>query len=117
MELDADALPPAGVPVGPRISAFPPVYIDLAFVGPRDVPAAEVESGIRSAAGDLLEDVRLFDAYEGSSVEQGMRSLAYRLTLRAPDRTLTSADTQRVVTQVEMHLLQRGLSIRSSSGG
>jgi phenylalanyl-tRNA synthetase beta chain len=92
MELDADALPPAEVPVGPRISAFPPVLLDVALQAPADVPAADVESALRDGAGELLESVRLFDVYSGPPVPEGQRSLAYSLTLRAPDRTLTGEE-------------------------
>jgi phenylalanyl-tRNA synthetase beta chain len=92
MELDVDALPPAPVPVGPRISTFPPVLIDLALVVRDDVPAAEVADALRDGAGELLEDLRLFDLYTGPQVGDGRKSLAYALTLRAPDRTLTSEE-------------------------
>ncbi|HEX2073290.1 MAG TPA: phenylalanine--tRNA ligase subunit beta, partial [Geodermatophilus sp.] len=96
MELDLDALPPAGVPVGPRISAFPPVLLDLALVVRDDVPAAEVAAAITEGAGELLESLRLFDVYTGPPVPAGSRSLAYALTLRAPDRTLTSEEATAV---------------------
>src|SRR3954466_8837325 len=96
MELDVDALPPARVPVGPRISTFPPVLIDLALVVPDDVPAAEVGDALREGAGELLESLRLFDVYTGPQVGTGRKSLAYALTLRAPDRTLTSEEATAV---------------------
>jgi phenylalanyl-tRNA synthetase beta chain len=96
MELDLDALPAAPVPVGPRISAFPPVLLDLALVVADDVPAAEVDAALREGAGELLEDLRLFDVYTGPPVPAGSRSLAYALTLRAPDRTLTSEEATAV---------------------
>ena len=96
MELDADALPPAAVPVGPPISAFPPVLLDLAMVVGDDVPAAAVDAALREGAGELLEDLRLFDVYNGAPVPAGFRSLAYALTLRAPDRTLTSEEATAV---------------------
>jgi phenylalanyl-tRNA synthetase beta chain len=90
MELDVDALPPAEVPVGPKVSSFPPVLLDLALVVRDEVPAAEVDAALREGAGKLLEDLRLFDVYTGAPVPAGHRSLAYAVTLRAPDRTLTS---------------------------
>jgi phenylalanyl-tRNA synthetase beta chain len=96
MELDVDALPGAAVPVGPQISAFPPVLIDLALVVRDDVPAAEVAAALREGAGALLEDLRLFDVYTGPPVPAGSRSLAYALTLRAPNRTLTSEEATAV---------------------
>jgi phenylalanyl-tRNA synthetase beta chain len=96
MELDVDALPPAPVPVGPHVSTFPPVLIDLALVVRDDVPAAEVADALREGAGELLEALRLFDVYTGPPVPEGSRSLAYALTLRAPDRTLTSDEATAV---------------------
>ncbi|MCW2700663.1 MAG: phenylalanyl-tRNA synthetase, beta subunit [Blastococcus sp.] len=96
MELDVDALPPAAVPVGPPISTFPPVLIDLALVVGEDVPAAEVDEALREGAGELLESLRLFDVYTGPPVPAGSRSLAYALTLRAPARTLTSEEATTV---------------------
>jgi phenylalanyl-tRNA synthetase beta chain len=105
MELDVDALPAAEVPVGPPISAFPPVYLDLAFVVAESVTAAELESAIRESAGELLEGVRLFDVYIGPQLEAGRKSLAYSLTLRAPDRTLSGEEVgvvrDRVIAFVE----------------
>jgi phenylalanyl-tRNA synthetase beta chain len=96
MELDVDALPPRQVATGPRISTFPPVLIDLALVVAADVPAADVETALRAGAGALVEDLRLFDVYTGAPVPEGHRSLAYALTLRAPDRTLTSEEATAV---------------------
>jgi phenylalanyl-tRNA synthetase beta chain len=96
MELDVDALPPAQVAVGPHVSTFPPVLLDLALVVADDVPAAEVETALREGAGELLEALRLFDVYTGAPVPAGSRSLAYALTLRAPDRTLTSEEATAV---------------------
>jgi phenylalanyl-tRNA synthetase beta chain len=92
MEMDVDALPGASVPVGPAISAFPPVHLDIALVVADDVPAAEVTDALSDGAGELLESLRLFDVYTGAPVPAGHRSLAYALTLRAPDRTLTTEE-------------------------
>ncbi|HEV7869903.1 MAG TPA: phenylalanine--tRNA ligase subunit beta [Modestobacter sp.] len=92
MELDVDALPPAPIRVGPHVSTFPPVLVDLALVVPDDVPAATVEEALWDGAGELLESLRLFDVYTGAPVPAGSRSLAYALTLRAPDRTLTGEE-------------------------
>ena len=56
------------------------------------VPAAEVEAALAAGAGELLEDVRLFDVYTGEQVGEGRKSLAYTLRFRAPDRTLTAEE-------------------------
>jgi phenylalanyl-tRNA synthetase beta chain len=72
------------------------VLIDLALVVDGDVPAAELEAALRGGAGELLEDLRLFDVYTGAPIPAGKKSLAYALTLRAPDRTLTSEEATAV---------------------
>ena len=71
------------------ISPFPAVHEDLAIVVNADVTAVSVESVIRRAGGYLLQDVQLFDVYEGEQVGKGKKSLAYHLTFQAPDKTLT----------------------------
>ncbi len=50
----------------------------------------DVEQALVDGAGTLLEEVRLFDVYSGAQVGDGRKSLAYKLTFRAPDRTLTA---------------------------
>jgi len=55
-----------------------------------------VEAARRAGAGELLEDLRLFDVYAGHPVPEGSRSLAYAMTLRAPDRTLTGDEADGV---------------------
>ncbi|MFC0528565.1 phenylalanine--tRNA ligase subunit beta [Phytohabitans kaempferiae] len=90
MELNLDALPEAGVTPAPRISGFPPALIDVALVVDAAVPAGDVRDALVTGAGDLLESVRLFDVYTSAQqLGEGRKSLAYKLTFRAPDRTLT----------------------------
>ena len=61
----------------------------MSLVVPQEVPAADVQAALVAGAGDLLESVRLFDVYASEQLGEGLRSLAYKLTFRAPDRTLT----------------------------
>jgi phenylalanyl-tRNA synthetase beta chain len=82
----------AGPVQGPSLSAYPVATQDVALIVDEEVPAAAVESSLRSGAGPLLEDLWLFDVYTGSQVGEGRKSLAYTLRFRAPDRTLTSAE-------------------------
>jgi phenylalanyl-tRNA synthetase beta chain len=89
MELTLDALPLPGVVPAPAISSFPPALIDVALVVDTGTPAAAVQEALVTGAGELLESVRLFDVYTGEQVGEGRKSLAYKLTFRAPDRTLT----------------------------
>ncbi|MCX5117340.1 phenylalanine--tRNA ligase subunit beta [Micromonospora sp. NBC_00362] len=89
MELNLDTLPPTPVTPAPTVSGFPPALIDVALVVDDSVPAEQVRRALEAGAGELLEDVRLFDVYSGAQLGAGRRSLAYKLTFRAPDRTLT----------------------------
>ncbi len=66
---------------------------DVALVVDESVPAGDVEAALREGAGELLESVRLFDVYTGEQVGAGKKSLAFALRFRAPDRTLTEAET------------------------
>jgi phenylalanyl-tRNA synthetase beta chain len=92
MELNLDAVPAAPVVDAPRLSSFPPALIDVALVLDASVPAAEVEAVLVAGAGDLLESAHLFDVYSSAQLGEGQRSLAYKLTFRAPDRTLTAEE-------------------------
>jgi len=92
LEVDLSAVPLPGLTPAPRLSNFPAALIDVALVVPSEVPAAEVERSIVDGIGPLLESVRLFDVYTGAQVGEGRKSLAYKLVLRAPDRTLTAEE-------------------------
>lgn len=73
-------------------SIFPPVIFDLAFAAPSDVPARAVIDAASAAAGDLLENISLFDVFEGESIGEGAVSYALNFRLRASDRTMTDAE-------------------------
>ncbi len=75
------------------LSRFPASSIDLAFVLPDSVPAADVERTLRASAGELLEAVRSFDEFRSDALGPDRRSLAFALRFRAPDRTLNDAET------------------------
>jgi phenylalanyl-tRNA synthetase beta chain len=92
LELNADALfeAAADVIVARHISSFPVATQDVALVVPQEIPADDVLSALREGAGELLEDVALFDVYAGKGIEEGKKSLAFSLRFRAADRTLTA---------------------------
>jgi phenylalanyl-tRNA synthetase beta chain len=73
-------------------SRFPASSVDLAFVLPDTVAAADVAATIRAATGDALEDLRLFDVFTSDALGAGRRSLAFALRFRVPDRTLTDTE-------------------------
>jgi phenylalanyl-tRNA synthetase beta chain len=95
LEIDLDLLMATApeVVTGPEFSTYPVAKEDVALVVADSVTAAEVEAALREGAGELLESVRLFDLYTGTQVGEGRKSLAFALRFRAPDRTLTEAET------------------------
>ncbi|BCW51603.1 phenylalanine--tRNA ligase subunit beta [Arthrobacter sp. StoSoilB13] len=92
VEVNVEALfeAAADVIVAKHISGFPVATQDVALVVPQDVPADQVLAALREGAGELLEDVALFDVYVGPGIEEGKKSLAFGLRFRAADRTLTA---------------------------
>ena len=123
---NADVAPPgehAHALEAPRVRRASPKYrplpttpssdFDLALLVPDGVRAADVERVIRSSAGDLLERLMAFDVYEGAGVAPGSRSVAWRLTLRHPERTLRDKEIEgrrsRILTalQTELNVRQR----------
>jgi phenylalanyl-tRNA synthetase beta chain len=95
LEVDLDALMAAAPPVvpAPRFSTYPVAKEDVALVVDADLPAAVLAATLREGAGELCEAVRLFDVYTGAQIGPGKKSLAFALRFRAPDRTLTEAET------------------------
>jgi phenylalanyl-tRNA synthetase beta chain len=77
----------------PSLSTFPVAKEDVALVVPDEVSADDLARTLREGAGDLCESVRLFDVYTGAQIGAGRKSLAFALRFRAPDRTLTEAET------------------------
>ncbi|MCE5203146.1 MAG: phenylalanine--tRNA ligase subunit beta [Actinomycetia bacterium] len=89
-----------------EVPRFPAVKVDVALVVDDSVTAERVGQAIRSAGGPLLESVRLFDVYrdpEGATVRrvrEGAKSLAFSLTYRAADRTLTDDEVRSIHERV-----------------
>lgn len=73
-------------------SVFPPVVFDLAFAVDLDVAASVVTAAVREGASGMLESVDVFDVFTGESIGEGRKSVAVRIHLRAPDRTLTDEE-------------------------
>jgi phenylalanyl-tRNA synthetase beta chain len=89
VELDLDAIPLTEPLPAPSVSPFPAVFQDVSLVVAEDADAAAVVDAVRQGAGELLEDVRLFDVYTGPQIGEGRKSLTLALRFRAVDRTLT----------------------------
>jgi len=79
---------------------FPAVPRDIAVVVRDEVYVADLIKAISKAAGDILEDVSLFDVYKGSQVPEGMKSTAFALTFRSPDRTLKDEEVNKAMERI-----------------
>ncbi|MDI3339502.1 MAG: phenylalanine--tRNA ligase subunit beta [Sphaerobacter sp.] len=89
------------------VSRYQSVEQDFAIVVDEAVPAEAVAEAIRSGAGPLATDVRLFDIYRGPAIPAGTKSLAYRVTLEAPDRPLSEKELERVRSRIEGQVKRR----------
>ena len=99
VKLPSDPIPADPVTFEP-LPQFPAAERDLALLVPDRVSAYDVATLIRARGGVLLESVELFDLYRGEGVEEGKRSLAYRLRFRSPDRTLKDKQVDKAVSAI-----------------
>ena len=91
---------------------FPASTRDLALLCDEELPVLTIEKAIRQGAGKLLEQVRLFDVYRGRQVPEGKKSVAYNITMRAADRTLTDEEADRAVQKILRLLEEKGVTLR-----
>ena len=96
-----------------HLPRFPASTRDLAFVCARDIPVLRIEREIADAVGKILESILLFDVYEGAQIAEGMKSVAFNLTLRSPERTLTDEEADAAVKRAIAALEKLGIHLRS----
>ena len=94
-----------------KVSSYPSVTRDFAFVQESSQPYARIEEAVwhfaktDKGAGELLRSVEVFDVYEGERIEEGKRSVAIQVVFQADDRTLTDEEllgvSERLVAQLE----------------
>ena len=81
---------------------FPAVERDLAVVVEDHVAAGALLATIKEVGGDYLEQAGAFDEYHGPQVPEGHKSIAFTLTFRSPERTLTDAEVDKVMTDIKV---------------
>jgi phenylalanyl-tRNA synthetase beta chain len=107
-EIDVEpVLAAAQIPRAQPLPRYPAVDRDLAVVVAEHVAASSLLATIHEAAGDLLVLARAFDEYHGSQVPEGSKSIAFTLTFRSPERTLTDAEVDKVMTEIRFALEKR----------
>lgn len=92
---------------------FPATTRDLAVVCDDEIPVAHLEKAIKSAVGNILESVKLFDVYKGKQIADGKKSVAYSLTLRSHDGTLTDEQADSAVKKALKELAKLGAELRA----
>ena len=92
---------------------FPASARDLALLCDDSLPVLTMEKAIKNAAGKILEKVELFDVYKGSQIQQGKKSVAFNITMRAADRTLTDEEVGAAMSRILKAMEELGAQIRS----
>ncbi len=93
------------------IPKFPPVKRDIAVLVDKGLPVSEVQRVIEESA-KFLEKVELFDVYEGKGIPEGKKSVAFSLTFRAPDRTLSDEEVNEIIGGIIDKLSKIGATLR-----
>jgi phenylalanyl-tRNA synthetase beta chain len=107
-EIDVEpVLAASRIPRAQPLPRFPAVERDLAVVVEETVAAGAALASIKELGGDLLETSHAFDEYRGAQVPDGHKSIAFTLTFRSPERTLTDAEVDRVMSEIKLGLEKR----------
>lgn len=96
-----------------RLPRFPAVTRDIALLVDKKVAVAELEETITKASGELLDTVKLFDVYQGAQIPAGKKSVAYAISFRAADRSLTNEEINKVFNKIVKDLeYKNGATLR-----
>ncbi len=92
---------------------FPASTRDMALLCDDALPVLTIEKAVRASVGEILESIELFDHYKGSQIPQGKKSLAFALSMRADDRTLTDAEVNAAMERALAAVTALGAQLRS----
>lgn len=92
---------------------FPSTTRDIAVTCDDIIPVMELEKAMKSAAGKVIEKIELFDVYRGKQIDEGKKSVAFSLKMRAADRTLTDSEADSAVKKILKALENLGAVLRS----
>ncbi len=91
---------------------FPASTRDLALLCDDALPVLKLEKAIKAACGKICENVALFDVYKGAQIEAGKKSVAFNITMRAADRTLTDEEVGAAMEKVVAAVTELGCIVR-----
>ena len=89
-----------GDPIYTPLPKFPAVTRDIAVVCKNEVTVGQLTDCIRRGAKGLLKSANLFDIYQGPGIPEGSKSVAFNLTLRADERSITSEEADEDVKSI-----------------
>ncbi|WP_195940542.1 phenylalanine--tRNA ligase subunit beta [Romboutsia sp. 1001713B170131_170501_G6] len=94
---------------------YPSTSRDIALLVKDEVYVKEIEDIIKANAGGLVESYKLFDVYKGAQIEEGYKSIAYSITYRSIEKTLTDEDVAKVHDKILNELSEKlGATLRSN---
>ncbi|MDP5072115.1 MAG: phenylalanine--tRNA ligase subunit beta [Congregibacter sp.] len=99
-ELDLELLSAASIPAFTPVSRYPALRRDIAVIVDKTVSAGELLATVRATAGVYLQDLRLFDVYEGKGIDPARKSVAVGLTFQDHSRTLDDNEVNTCIQQV-----------------
>ncbi len=112
-EIDTSALTKISVPKAINISRFPLVRRDIAVLADESVLVEALLIAMRETKSPFVKDIELFDVYRGKGVEQGKKSLAFRVLLQDTQKTLTESEIEPSITLLVNVLNKNGVQLRS----
>jgi phenylalanyl-tRNA synthetase beta chain len=106
-EVDAAPLQEQPLPVYREVPKFPAVTRDLAMTFPDSVPVQAIFDDLAVHKAPLVDSIRLFDLYLGPGVDNGRKSLAFRVLLQDTQKTMTDPEVESAVAQLVLRLEQQ----------
>ena len=91
---------------------FPATSRDLALLCDKDIPIMKIEKLISSAVGDILENIELFDVYQGKQIAEDKKSVAFNIRMRSAESTLTDEETDAAINRVISVLEEQNIFLR-----
>ena len=92
---------------------FPAVTRDIAVICDENIPVLTFEKAMKKSAGSTLESVKLFDVYQGEQIEKGKKNVAFRITMRSHNETLTDEHANSTMKKIMKALENEGAVLRA----
>ena len=91
---------------------FPATTRDLSLICDDSIPVAKIEKAIKTAVGNILEKITLFDVYKGQQIEEGKKSVSYSISMRSHDGTLTDEQADKAMDKALKSLKEIDVLLR-----